>query len=446
MSVSRTIAKTSPARIIIVSLLATIFIGACLLALPGMHHGTISFFDLLFTTCSATCVTGLLTVPLESFTLWGQTLIALLMQVGGLGVITLTLFLMSLFIDFGYGTQLMAGQLLELESWKNIKKLIGFIISFTMLIELAGAIVVFFIIKPHYSWGKAAFLACFHAISAFCDAGFSLFPQESLMEFARMPSMLLCTMVLMIIGGLGFITWHELYNYLLCWWRKKRCSFSLHSRIVIFMSVIIILLSTLFFFILEYHHSLSHLSWYNGICNAFFNAIAARSTGFYTVPLFRLQQATILLIMVITFIGSSPGSTGSGIKTTTLAILVATIKAALANKAMVSIKGRAIVRDQILKSVAIVVISITWVVVTAFFLCALHPTLALQDVMFETVSAFATLGISSGITPLLSRLGQILIMITMIAGRVGVLTILLTWYKRDENVEFSYPEERIMIG
>ena len=175
---SRVLARFSPALIIINSAMLTIIVGTMLLALPAARNQTISFLDLLFTATSATCVTGLLTIPLNSFTLFGQTIIMILIQIGGLGLITLTIFLMSLFVDFGFATQLMAGQLMQLESWQNIKKLILFIIRLTLCAELIGAFFIFIAIHQDFPISQALFLSAFHAISSFCNAGIGLIDQQ----------------------------------------------------------------------------------------------------------------------------------------------------------------------------------------------------------------------------------------------------------------------------
>lgn len=437
--------KFSPGRIILFSLLGAIIVGTILLALPFSRTVPLAWIDLFFISTSVITVTGLLPVPLTSFTPFGQFIILLLMQVGGLGLITMTIFVLSLFIELGFSTQILAGQLLELESWKNIKKLLVFIIKLSAAVELLGTGLIFLAIRHDYSLIKGLFLSCFHAIAAFCDAGFSLFPGGMIFYRTNIP-MLLITSFLMIIGGLGFITWREIINYFQTFIYKKKPHFSLHTKIVLSMTATIILSTTILFWILERNNSLAPLNPYFTFFNAIFNAISVRSTGFLTVQPLELQVATIFLIMIVSFIGSSPGSTGSGIKTTNFAIFLATIKTAISGNLSVEIKGRRIAKDQVYKALAIIALSIGWILGCIFCLLITEKHLSFLDIVFEVVAAFATLGISTGITASLSIIGKLFIIASMIIGRIGSLTVILALRKRPETREFEYPEERVLLG
>lgn len=442
----RNVVQLSPGRIILSALLAAIALGTFLLSLPISRTMPISFIDLLFTATSITCVTGLLTVPLTHFTPFGQTIILILMQIGGLGLITLTIFIMSLFVEFGLGTQILAGKLLELESWKNIKNLIIFIVTLTLIIELLGALCIFFIIKtPEMSLIKGIFLSLFHAVSSFCDAGFSLFPQ-GMISYKFSYGMLLITSALMVSGGLGFITWHEIIQKITAWRTCKRSHFSLHSKIVISMTILLIGSSTLLYWLLERNNTLANLPPSLTIINALFNAISSRSSGFSSIDTLELNLATFLLIMVVSFIGSSPGSTGSGIKTTTAAIFLAVVATVINDKTTVQIKGRRIAKDQVLKALAIVALSASWIIISTFCLLITERGWDFLDILFECVAAFATLGLSTGITPYLSATGKCFIMTSMIIGRIGSLTVVLALKKRTEQAEFAYPEERVLLS
>lgn len=441
----RAVSRFSPGRVILLSLLATIAVGTVLLSLPFARTEYVSFLDLLFTATSVTCVTGLFTIPLSTFTTFGHMVIFVLMQIGGIGLITLTLFMMSLFMDLGLGTQLMAGQVFEFESWQNIKKLLLFTISLTVMLEVCGAFIIFLCIYPDFSLFRAIFLSCFHAVASFCDAGVTLFPDGMMPYFSNYP-MLITTTFLMFFGGLGFITWRELFYYAYSWITKKRFTFSLHSKIIFSVASLLALSSALLFWMLERHNTLFFMTPMQTAVNAIFNAISFKSTGFSTVYASELQAATLLMIMIISFIGSSPYSTGSGIKITTFAILLATIKAALRGKHAVELSGRRIPLDQVYKAVSIIALGLLWILVVTFLLLMIEEQWDFLEILFETVSAFATLGLSTGITAQLSSLGKLLIMITMMVGRIGSLTFILALKKRQEAVEYSYPEERIMLG
>jgi len=435
----------TPARIILGSIIFTISLGTLLLALPASRTAYIPLLDLFFTATSATCVTGLLTIPLNSFTAFGHFIILLLIQIGGLGLITMTIFLMSLFIELGFATQLMAGQVLELESWKNIKKIILFIISFTFIGESLGTLATFISIYKLYPTHTALWYSLFHGISSFCSAGFTLFPY-GLEQFKLNSPMLFNTIILMVVGGLGFITWHEIFLYIQSLHKKKRFVLSLHSKIVLFTTAALIIASFVIYYLLEHNNTLRHMSLFNTLLNTLFNTTSARSTGFTTAHVNELQYASLLLIMIIAFIGSSPGSTGSGIKTTTFAVFIATIKSAVTRKTSVELLGRKIAIDQVHKALAVVSLSLAWIVFTTFCLLITERTWTFLDILFEVFSAFATLGLSTGVTPYLSMTGKIFIIITMIIGRIGSLTMLIALRKKHESIDFTYPEERVMLG
>lgn len=438
------IADFSPGRIILISMLAAIFIGTLFLLLPASHTVQIPLIDLLFTATSVTCVTGLLTVPITSFSAFGQFIILILMQIGGLGLITMTIFIMSIFVHLGLATQMLAGQILELESWKNIKNLLFFIIKFTVLFEGLGTLITFFVIRHEFNPLQSIFYSIFHAVSSFCNAGFYLFP-HGMIRYNENPTMLLMTSVLMLFGGLGFITWHELIEYAKSFYHKKKRFLSLYSKIVLSTTAFLIFSTGFLYWMLERNNTFYAMSPMMAFCNTLFNAIASRSTGFITVHTNELQIATLFIVMIVAFIGSSPGSTGSGIKTTTFAIFLATIKSAVMGQDAVQIKGRRIAKDQAYKAMAIISLSFGWILVTTFCLLITEHTFEFFDILFEVVSAFATLGLSTGITPYLSSTGKLFIITTMIVGRIGSLTVMLALWKKPEVQEFKYPEERVML-
>jgi len=440
----RTTLHLSPARILLSSLLCAITIGSLLLALPIAHSTSISLLDIIFTATSVTTVTGLATIPLEYFTQFGKVVILILMQIGGIGLITMTLFTLSFFMELRYATQLMAGKMLELESWKNVKKLLVFIISFTLICEILGAILIFVSIYGKYSFWNTLFFSLFHSVASFCETGFSIFPHK-IINFQQNGTFLMTTAALILSGGLGFITWIEIISYARSF-HKKRRHLSLHSKIVLYMTLLLTLSASILFFALEYNNTLSHLTPLYTIINAFFNAVTCRGCGLVSVIPSHLSLASLFLITIIAFIGASPGSTGSGVKTTTFAICLATIRAALWGRTSVELRGRRILKEQVYKATAIVFLALSWVAVITFFLLVTEKNWHFLDVFFEVVSAFSTLGVSTGLTPYLSSIGKICIIITMIIGRIGALTILLVFGIKQEKAEFSYPEERIMLG
>lgn len=449
MSNSR-LARFSAGRVILYALFLTISIGTALLALPIARYAPMSLLDIFFTATSATCVTGLFPVSLDHFTTFGHAVLLLLIQVGGLGVITLTLFVFSLFMNLGLTTQLMAGRLLELESWKNIKKLLLFIIIVTFTAELLGAIAFFTSFVKLYPANKAAFYALFHSVSFFCSAGITLF-NNSLQLFAHDATVLITATILMLLGGIGFISLYELYEHISHFPSGKHHHFSLQTKIVFYGTLIGILATAGMVYAIERNRAFEDMSTLYAIVTSLFHAVSFRSTGLLTVPVNYLQLATLFLIMLVGFIGSAPGSTGSGIRTTTMAIYLAIVQAALEGHGNVNIMGRRIAKDQINKAIAIFSLGICWIVVSIFLLLVLQPHFRFIDISFEIMCAFTNLGLSTGITPLLGLGGKIIIIFSMIFGRIGALTLILALRKialRKDlgTAEIIYPEERIMLS
>jgi len=439
--------RKSPGRMLLLSILGTIVVGSCLLALPYAQKNPLSFMQVFFTATSATCVTGLLTAGLDNFTMFGQFIIFLLMQIGGLGLTTMTFMFFAFFKDMGLSRQWVAGQILDIERLSDVRRMLIFIIAFTGFIELIGALITFIVIRPHYPLPTAIFYACFHAVSSFCSAGLTLFPQ-GFVQYQTNSTMLITTSFLMFIGGFGFVAWHEILSYIRARLQKKRTAlhFSLHTKLIIMYSFLITFISICLFFVLEYNNTLAGLSFGTQLCNAMFNGISIRSTGFLTVSSSALQLATILIIMVISFIGAAPGSTGSGIKTNVFAIFLATCRSVIAGRPAVEIRGRRLAHTQVFKALTIITLSISWIILVTFFLLITEKAFGFLPILFESTSAFVTLGISEGITAHLTVIGQLLIITSMIVGRIGSLTLALAFVRMHDAQEFSYPEERVMLS
>lgn len=435
----------SPSRMIVTSILFAVIAGTALLSLPIARTRFVPLIDLLFTATSSICVTGLLTVPLNSFTDIGYGIIMILMQIGGLGLITLTLFAVSLFTELGLATQVMAGQMLDLETWNGTRNILIFIILLTLFCELTGALILLQTLKYQYPLGKAFFYALFQSVGAFCNAGIDIV-EGGMRQYADDVQMLSTLSVLIMLGGIGFITLKELMGRLFSKEKFTKKVLSLQTRIVLSYFSFLIFINTVIFWLLERNNTFSYMSLKEQVMNAFFLSVNTRSCGLFTVPLTKLQLASLFNIMINAFIGSAPGSTGSGIKLTTAALFIATINAAIQGSSNVNIKGRRIMQDQIHKALAVVTLSILWVLLTTFCLLITEHNAEFVTIIFEVCSAFTTLGASIGITPYLSSIGKILIITTMFVGRVGSLTLLIALRKHNEKYEFSYPPERVMIS
>ncbi len=434
----------SPSRTILLSISSAIVLGTILLSLPfaQVHH--VELIDAFFTATSCTCVTGLLTVPLDYFSTMGQLIIMALIQIGGLGLITLTFFVVSLFVNLGLSSQVMAGEMLELDSWKNTRKILLFIIGLTFILETIGALCIFKTIRNDFPFLKALFYSFFHAISSFCNAGITPF-EGGMILYAHSYNMLLVTSFLMISGGIGFITWRELVTKFNPWLKKKRAYLSLQTKVILTYYFFFLCAGTFIFWLLEHNNTFEGFSGPLQFLNAFFTSVSSRSGGYLTVHPDDMQHASLFSVMINAFIGSAPGSTGSGIKLTTTAIFIATINAAILSKASVDLNGRTIAKDQVYRALAIVSLSIVWVLITTFCLLITENSWPFLDIVFEAVSAFSTLGASIGITPYLSSIGKLLIALSMFAGRVGSLTLMIALRKKSELRDYSYPEERVMI-
>lgn len=447
------LAQFSPGRVILYSLLFAVFGGTGLLALPIAQKQAASLFDLLFTATSALCVTGLFTVPIETFTLFGHAVLLILMQIGGLGLITMTLLVIYLFTDLGFATKLKAGKILEIESWQNINALLRSAFLITMGVECIGTCAVL----PYYisamPFWHAIFYSFFHAVSSFCNVGILILPFDHAREFGQSYGMLSITIFLMFVGGFGFVTMYEIGYYCIKRWSKKRHNISLQTKIVVYGTAVLTMISMFGFWLLERNNSFADLSMPLTFLNALFYSISSQSAGMFYISLQQLQIVTIFLIIARATIGSSPSSTGSGVKITTFSLFLATIKTAITGRSAVEIFERRIDQTQVYKAIAIVSLSIGWMLISTFFLCITEKEIVKQSngvfaLIVESFTAFNTLGISFGITGSLTFLGKCIIMLNMIVGRVGSLTLVLALKlkKRQGDTSFSYPKEQVILS
>lgn len=445
------IRRTSPARVLLSALGVIIAIGTALLSLPFAQHTSISFFEAFFTTVSTVCVTGLKVVPISSFSFIGQCIILLLMQIGGLGLMTFSFFIASLFLNLGMTSRLMAGQLVEFESWSKIKSFLSVIIFVTLGLESIGAGILYLSFRDLMATPQAVFYAVFHSVSAFCNAGITLF-DNGMQAMSGNWSVLATLGGLVFAGGIGFMVWYEVANsftHLYAWLRKRSCpifTFSLHTKLVLATSLLLIGMSTLVLWGIEHSHSLKGAGRAAGWINALFTSISMRSAGFMVLDINTMAPASLLLLMVLMVIGASPGSTGSGIKTTTFALFCASVRAIIADRDAVEINGRTIPNDQMQKVMAVLTIALSCVILTTFALLLLEPHMPLLPILLEAVSAFSTCGITTGITASLCLSSKLLLLATMIIGRVGLLTLVLSLRKQTQKHLYRYPEERVLLG
>ncbi len=444
----------SPWRVIIFSIVFIAIVGAGLLSLPAAQRIPIPLIDVFFTSASAVCVTGILTVPLDAFTFFGKCIILLLIQIGGLGLLTLVIPLVALFFNVRMRTHLITGHQFELENWSHnwiySRQVIIFIVCLSLIVETIGAIATYFVIGAEALTEPRWFIALFHGISSFCNSGIAPFPGD-------MPSvqnngpLIAITSVLMVIGGFGFVPLYELSRR--AWDRirgapKHSLHLTLHSKIIIYFTPALTLIFTPLLWLSE-HKQFAGMSKLQTLNLSLFNAISLRSCGFCTLDLSTMTDITLLLILIFAFIGSSPGSVGggTGIKVTSFVLALSTIRTAILGKSHVELFGRRIPIEQIFRAFAIIIVSLSFCILSTMLLMITergspHP---FMHFLFEAISAFANHGVTLGLAPSMTILGKFIFSLGMIFGRISSLTLILAIKKHKEKSEFQYPEERILL-
>jgi len=438
--------KFNPMQLMVLGFVLSIFIGALLLSLPISleAHQELSFINALFTATSAVCVTGLTTVDTGlTFSRTGETIILLLIQIGGLGIMSFSAILsLMLSKKFSLNEGSMYQESYATRNKNETRGLIKSIFKYALYFEIIGASLLFIHWRSlSYSWQDTAFNAIFHSVSAFCNAGFSVF-SDSLLSFQSDPITLLTIAALIIIGGLGFPV---LFNISQIRSAKKSWSWlSLQSKLALSVTLFLLILGTLFFIIGEWNHALKWMSVEDKLLNAFFQSVSARTAGFNSIEFGFLQPATLLAIMTLMFIGACPGSTGGGIKTTTFGILLVTLINNLKSKDKTHIFKRKISIATSTKASAIITISAIMIPSFTYLLLVSDHTPFLPTI-FEIVSAFGTVGLSLGLTPDLSSAGKWIMMAVMLVGRVGALSIAFAFTRKDPQTNYTYPEESVLI-
>jgi len=435
----------------LISFTVLIAAGTVLLCLPFASHGPISLLDLLFTATSATCVTGLLTISLDEFTFFGKAVIMVLMQLGALSLSTIALSIVYLLKNPGLSTQVFAAHVLDVQDWHGIRKLLIFIVKATCAIELLGILLVFPIFFKKYILFEAIFFSFFHVIASFCNAGIAYeapFNEQHLIEFSHNVPFLCITGFLILAGTLGFVTMQELLAYAKSIFDRKLYTFSLSTKLVLWSTVILLFLFTSLFFVIERRGAFSLFSLPMAFFQSFFHAISFKSCGFTTVPLTDFHPATLLLIILSGFIGSAPGSTGSGIKIIAGVIYLATVRAVIYGRNAVELNHRTVPAFQVLKSIAIVSLHMFWIFLTLFLLLFFEAQGDFFDRLFEASNAVTNLGLSMHGLQQLSLYSKVILILAMLVGRIGSLTLIASLRLRYAayTQEFSYPEERVMLG
>ena len=455
----------NPTILFVISFLALILLGTILLMLPRTTLvAPLSFVDALFMATSAVCITGLTVTDISTnFSLFGQGVIMLLIQIGGLGIMTFTGFFGYFFSGgFSYKNQLMFGEILGENKLNSVISTLLTIIFITLLFELIGGVFIFLSLDAGQfaSVGQHVFFSAFHAISSFCNAGFTILPEGIGQDMYRFNyGFQLAITCSFILGGLGFGTVYNFYTFLRqkgkqvvyrLFLRKpyvhKPRAFLFNTRFILLCNGVVLILATLSYYVLEQRHTLvGESSFVGDWITSFFMANSARSAGFDYVNINFVATPTLIMIVGLMWMGASPGSTGGGVKITTVALAILNILALARGKEAIEIYKRRIAVESVNKAFAIIVLSVLTITLSFVLINFADPDKQMKALLFEIVSAYSTCGLSLGITPSLSATGKIIVAITMFVGRVGTLTLLVAFIKNTKNKSYIYPTEKILF-
>lgn len=444
----------NPSALLSLSFVILITTGAALLMLPEMTTNGISMLDSLFTSTSACCVTGLATVSTVScFTFKGKFLIMILIKLGGLNMLSFATFFATFHSsNTGLKYQSLIKDFFDADYISDTRKILFNILFYSIFIEIGGTILIYF------SWNSdiyfsgisdKLFFSLFHSVSAFNNAGFSLFENglaESHVNLSYSTHLIIAFLI--ILGGIGFYTLQDIFSIEKIRERrqKKWKKLQVNTKIILYSTLLLLAAGTVIFFLIENNKIMSGMSFMEKLSTSFFQSVTTRTAGFNTIDIGSLSLPILLFMMMLMFIGASPGSTGGGIKTTTFFIIfksvIATIKG---HKQVVSYKST-ISFNSINKAYSIVVFSITLIFTSTFLLSITETDINFTQLLFEEISAFATVGLSTGITSNLSEIGKIIIILSMFIGRIGTLTLALSLSSKAEYTNFKYAKAKIMIG
>ena len=444
----------STTQFIMLSFLLAVFVGSVLLALPvSSASGTaIPYIDALFTATTSVCVTGLVTLPtVSTWSIFGQIVILILIQIGGLGIITIMSGIMiSMQRKLGMKDRMLIQDAFNLNTLSGIVRFIKKVLIGTFIVEGIGAFLYMTVFVPEYG-AKGIWISVFNAISAFCNAGIDIISENSLCDYVLNPMINFVTSVLIILGGIGYIVWWDVIRVFKDIRKKKLKCFSnltLHSKIALSATGVLIVAGMVLFFIFEYNNPLTmkDYSLFDKLQASLFQSITTRTAGFATIPQQNLTNASATVSLLLMFIGGSPVGTAGGVKTVTIVVLIYAAFSTIKNKEDVVLFQRTIPKKAVSKAVAVVCMSFMIMFISTLLLSAVTNADAL-DIAYETVSATATVGLTRNLTPLLNIWGKLIVIVTMYLGRVGPisLVIALNTTKEKKNIIIE-PTEEISIG
>lgn len=446
--------KLSTTQVILLSFISAIILGSLLLSLPisSASGNPVPYIDALFTATTATCVTGLVTLTtVTSWSIFGQIVILILIQIGGLGIITIMSWIMiTLHKKIGIGNRLLLQDAFNLESMSGLVRFVKKVIKGTFLVEFIGALGYMTVFIPQFGL-RGIWVSIFNSISAFCNAGIDIIAEDSLSQYATNPVINFITCALIVLGGIGYIVWWDVIRVLSHSkrkWHHRLKDLSLHSKIAISATFFFILSGAVATFVFEYNNPLTikDLSIFDKIQVSFFQSVTTRTAGFFTIPQQNLTAPTTVISLILMFIGGSPVGTAGGIKTVTVAVLLATAFSTVKNQQEIVLFNRHISSQAIKKALAVVTTSFLTVFVSTLLLSAVTKA-DFVDILYETVSATATVGLTRNLTPSLNTLGKLIITATMYFGRVGPISLAIAFaFKNNNKNLIKNPTEKISVG
>ncbi|MGB4438537.1 MAG: TrkH family potassium uptake protein [Sedimentibacter sp.] len=407
---------------------------------------SVGFINALFTASSATCVTGLVVVNTAShWTVFGKVVIIVLIQIGGLGVMTMTA-MISFFIGkrMSIKTRVFIMEERNVDELQGVVRLTKNILLFTFGVELVGAILLSVVFIKDYGVAKGIGYSLFHSISSFCNAGFDL-TGNSMINYVDNPIVTIAVCGLVVVGGLGFYVFWDIHA------SKNFHKLSLHSKLVLIITAILLIGGSVIFFALEYNNpgTMGNLSLSGKIQAAIFQSVNPRTAGFNSIPLENIRMSTAVFTILLMFIGGSPASTAGGIKTTTFGVLVISFYCLVRGKRDFEVFERRIMPETTIRAACILIASLMLIIFVSFILAITEESTGYDflNILYETVSAFATVGLSKGITPFLSNAGKLILSLVMLIGRVGPMTVAYAFFKQHKNIgNYTYPEGKVLIG
>ena len=444
----------STTQVILLSFLFMILVGSVLLALPisSADGNPISYLDALFTATTATCVTGLVTVTTASaWSTFGHVVILILIQVGGLGIITvISGIMLTMHRRMGLGEWILLKDAFNLNTLSGMAAFVKKVILGTFLVEGIGALLYMPVFIPRFGL-RGIWISLFTSVSAFCNAGIDILSDNSLCDYATNPMVNFLTCALIILGGIGYIVWWDVLRVLKDFPKKKLRTFrslTLHSKIALSASAFLVFTGTLLILLFEYNNPLTlrDLSFFDKLQVSFFQSVTTRTAGFATIPQQNFSAAGSFVCLLLMFIGGSPVGTAGGIKTVTITVLFSSALSTISQKNETTLFGRDIPRESIRKAAAVTSVSFLILFLSTVLLSAVTDAGAL-DILYETVSATATVGLTRNLTPLLNLWGKLIIIVTMYLGRVGPISLAIAFYTHKESKNIiKNPTEEISVG